>query len=142
MVVTNYPVVAPMLDSLSLYSNYWSGMGVDYYYRRTDEYVPIREREKKGCYRVMLVHSAFLIDLRQAESLKLTFKPENIKGYEGPTDDIIILAIAAFWSGNVAFVFYSLKNRVCPPVIFVLLGSGRQVLLIRSSTIVRKIQLD
>jgi len=97
LVVTNYPVVSPMLDSMSLYSNYWSGMGVDYYYRRTEEYRPIREREKQGCYRVMLVHSCFLVDLRQAEALKLTFKPEKIKGYEGPHDDLIVLAISAFW---------------------------------------------
>lgn len=100
LVVTNYPVVAPMLDSLSLYSNFWCGMGTDYYYRRTEEYVPIREREKKGCYRVMLVHTAFMIDLRQVEALKLTFKPEKIKGYEGPEDDLIVLAIAAYWNGK------------------------------------------
>lgn len=100
LVKTNYPVVAPMLDSLSLYSNFWCGMGLDYYYRRTDEYKPIREREKKGCYRVILVHSNFLIDLRQVEALKLAFSPDQIKGYEGPHDDIITLAIAAFWNGN------------------------------------------
>ena len=100
MVNTNYPVVAPMLDTLSLYSNYWCGMGLDYYYRRTDEYKPIRERENKGCHRVIVVHSCFLVDLRQIESQRLTFKPENIKGYNGPHDDVITFAISGFWTGK------------------------------------------
>lgn len=100
MVNTSYPVVSPMLDSLSMYSNYWCGMGVDYYYRRTEEYKPIRDREKKGCFKVILVHSCFLIDLRQVESKSLAFKPENINGYSGPHDDIITFAISGHWSGN------------------------------------------
>lgn len=99
LVGLNYPVVSPMLDSLSMYSNYWCGMGVDYYYRRTEEYKPIRDREKKGCYRVILVHSCFLVDLRQIEAQRLTFKPENINGYNGPKDDIITFAISGYWTG-------------------------------------------
>ena len=74
-------------------------MGVDYYYRRTEEYKPIRDREKKGCYRVILVHSCFLVDLRQIEAQRLTFKPENINGYNGPKDDIITFAISGYWTG-------------------------------------------
>lgn len=100
MVNTNYPVVAPMLDTLSLYSNYWCGMGLDYYYRRTDEYKPIRERENKGCHRVIVVHSCFLVDLRQVESQRLTFVPENINGYNGPHDDVITFAISGYWTGK------------------------------------------
>lgn len=100
MVNTNYPVVAPMLDTLSLYSNYWCGMGLDYYYRRTDEYKPIRERENKGCHRVIVVHSCFMVDLRQVESQRLTFKPEKINGYNGPHDDVITFAISGYWTGT------------------------------------------
>lgn len=100
MVNTNYPVVAPMLDTLSLYSNYWCGMGLDYYYRRTDEYKPIRERENKGCHRVIVVHSCFMVDLRQVESQRLTFKPDKINGYNGPHDDVITFAISGYWTGT------------------------------------------
>ena len=110
IVSTNYPVVAPMLDSLSMYSNYWCGMGLDYYYRRTDEYKPIRDREKKGCYRVILVHSCFLVDLRQAEALHLTFKPENIRGYNGPNDDLITFAISGFWNGIIYLIIAVAKK--------------------------------
>ncbi|XP_057376858.1 glycosyltransferase 25 family member-like [Daphnia carinata] len=109
MVNTNYPVVAPMLDTLSLYSNYWCGMGLDYYYRRTDEYKPIRERENKACHRVIVVHSCFLIDLRQVESQRLTFKPENIKGYNGPHDDVITFAISGFWTDVPVYICNQIK---------------------------------
>jgi len=104
MVSTNYPVVAPMLETQSMYSNYWCGMGDDFYYKRTEAYKPIRNREDLGCHRVILVHSCFLIDLRQSESLFLTFEPEKINGYNGPTDDIITLAISAFWNNVDVYV--------------------------------------
>lgn len=101
LVNTNYPVVAPMLETQSMYSNYWCGMGDDFYYKRTEAYKPIRNREELGCHRVILVHSCFLVDLRQSESLLLTFEPERINGYNGPTDDIITLAISAFWNSKI-----------------------------------------
>lgn len=45
-------VVAPMLKSDGLYANFWSGMTEEYYYKRTEEYKPILNREKKGCFQV------------------------------------------------------------------------------------------
>jgi len=104
MVSTNYPVVAPMLETQTMYSNYWCGMGDDFYYKRTEAYKPIRNREDLGCHRVILVHSCFLIDLRQSESLFLTFEPKRINGYNGPSDDIITLAISAFWNNVGVYV--------------------------------------
>ncbi|XP_046657992.1 glycosyltransferase 25 family member-like [Daphnia pulicaria] len=109
MVNTNYPVVAPMLDTLSLYSNYWCGMGLDYYYRRTDEYKPIRERENKGCHRVIVVHSCFMVDLRQVESQRLTFKPDKINGYNGPHDDVITFAISGYWTDVPVYICNQIK---------------------------------
>lgn len=104
LVNTNYPVVAPMLETQSLYSNYWCGMGDDFYYKRTEDYRPIRNREDKNCHRVILVHSCFLVDLRQSESLLLTFDPSGIRGYNGPHDDIITFAISAFWNDVPVYV--------------------------------------
>ena len=93
-------VVAPMLASDGMYSNFWCGMTQDYYYRRTDEYQPIYYREQTGCFNVPMVHSSVLMDLRKTLSNKLTFIPTKIHGYAGPHDDIITFAVGANTSGK------------------------------------------
>lgn len=70
------------------------------YYKRTDEYLPILEREKIGCFEVPMVHSVVLVDLRQKKTQHLTFDPKNIKDYSGPIDDIIVFAHSARISGK------------------------------------------
>ena len=100
LIAARKQVVAPMLDSLSLYSNYWSGMGRDFYYERRKEYKPIRVRETKGCHQVPLVHSNFLVDLNDPESRRLTFRPEILSGYVGPHEDHIVFAVAADYLGT------------------------------------------
>ncbi|CAH1972786.1 unnamed protein product [Acanthoscelides obtectus] len=99
LVSRNYTVVAPMLKSEALYSNFWYGMTEDYYYQRTDEYKLVLHRETVGCYSVPMIHSCVLIDLRKEESDFLTYDPNNIKNFEGPTDDIISFAVSANRSG-------------------------------------------
>lgn len=42
------PIVGPMLQSESLYSNFWGGMSPKYYYVRTEEYKEIVKHEKTG----------------------------------------------------------------------------------------------
>ncbi|KAK2704936.1 hypothetical protein QYM36_017100, partial [Artemia franciscana] len=98
LVSQNKVVVAPKLDSLGMYSNYWSGMQSNYYYRRTDEYKPILERKNKGCHQVILVNSCFLVDLTSRQTDYLTFTPKKLNGYTGPVDDMITFAISAFWN--------------------------------------------
>ncbi|XP_071446637.1 glycosyltransferase 25 family member [Hetaerina americana] len=93
-------VVAPMLKSDGMYANFWCGMTDDYYYQRTDEYKPILNRERKGCFDVPMVHSSVLIDLRHEASLSLSFKPQNLAGYDGPNDDIIVFAQSVKASGT------------------------------------------
>lgn len=88
-------VVAPMLTTIGLYSNFWAGMTENHYYRRTDEYQPILGRKNKGCHVVPMVHSAQLVNLNRKESKKLTFLPHNIPDYQGPADDIIVFAMSA-----------------------------------------------
>ncbi|XP_023218835.1 procollagen galactosyltransferase 1-A-like [Centruroides sculpturatus] len=88
-------IVAPMLESLRAYSNYWCGMTSDGYYKRTNDYMPILEREKIGCFDVPMVHSAVLINLRHKQSLKLTYDLAKLANYTGPIDDIIIFANSA-----------------------------------------------
>ena len=84
-----------MLMSVGLYSNFWAGMSESYYYQRTEDYKPILERKKQGCHSVPMVHSSILINLNSQESHKLTFDPDHIENYDGPTDDIISFALSA-----------------------------------------------
>ena len=95
MIQKNKPLIAPMLNSLGTYSNYWGGMSEDYWYVRTEEYIPILERKNKGCFEVPMIHSCVFVDLNRKLSEKLSFDPENVTGYAGPTDDIITFAISS-----------------------------------------------
>lgn len=95
LVSKNLPIVAPMLLSDGFYSNFWCGMTENYYYKRTEDYTPILNREKINCFDVPMVHSAVLISLKEIASDKLTYDPDKISGYDGPEDDIIAFAINA-----------------------------------------------
>ena len=89
---SNLTVVAPMLTSVGLYSNFWAGMTDTYYYQRTDQYKPILERKKVGCWAVPMVHSSLLINLNKKDSQKLSF---HRKSDFYPEDDIISFALSA-----------------------------------------------
>ncbi|XP_039581567.1 procollagen galactosyltransferase 1-like, partial [Passer montanus] len=73
------------------------------YYRRTPAYLPIRRRERRGCFAVPMVHSTFLLDLRRERSRSLAFHPPP-PGYSGAFDDIIVFAAACRHSGVQMFV--------------------------------------
>ncbi|NWS32511.1 GT252 galactosyltransferase, partial [Polioptila caerulea] len=91
LIAENKTLVAPMLESRSLYSNFWCGItpqaGISCnnspplwfqgYYKRTLEYPLIREWKRMGCFAVPMIHSTFLIDLRKEASAKLTFYPPH-----------------------------------------------------------------
>lgn len=91
----NLPVVAPLLKSDGLYSNFWHGMTEDFYYERTEDYKPVLNRERIGCFDVPMIHSAVLIHLNSLASDHLTYMPEKVENYTGPSDDIITFAISA-----------------------------------------------
>ncbi|XP_014225568.1 glycosyltransferase 25 family member [Trichogramma pretiosum] len=91
-------VVAPLLKSDGMYSNFWSGMTDNYYYKRTDEYEPILNRENPDCHIVPMIHSAVLIDLRREASKLLTYDSKKISNYDGPRDDIITFALQASYA--------------------------------------------
>ena len=97
----NSTVIAPILGSLGLYSNFWAGMSDQYYYVRTSNYESILNRKKGhiGCHTVPMVHSSVLINLRHVQSKYLTYTPDNLADYDGPFDDIITFAISASWNG-------------------------------------------
>lgn len=93
-------VVAPMLPSTGLYSNFWAGMTDTFYYKRTEEYRQILERKSLGCHSVPMVHTCVLIDLRWEESDLLAYSPVKVPDYPGPEDDMIVLALSARLSGQ------------------------------------------
>lgn len=84
-------LVAPMLDSTTMYSNFWGGMDEKGYYLRVPEYFPIRNREKNGTIEVPMVHSTFLIDLTKSKSREIQFLPVR-DDYKLDFDDIIVFA--------------------------------------------------
>ncbi|CRK88475.1 CLUMA_CG002249, isoform A [Clunio marinus] len=106
LISLNRPIIAPMLSSEGLYSNFWCGMSSDYYYKRTDDYKKIRNYEMVGEFPVPMIHSSVLIDLNRFSSDLLTFNKtklnsyHNQKFYDGPIDDIIIFAISANFSNT------------------------------------------
>ncbi|XP_033222160.1 glycosyltransferase 25 family member-like isoform X2 [Belonocnema kinseyi] len=99
LVSKNLTVIAPLLKSDGMYSNFWAGMTPDYYYMRTDRYKPILRGEDLGCFAVPMVHTAVLVDLRRKMSSSLTYSSENLENFDGPRDDIITFALAANRSG-------------------------------------------
>ncbi|KAL0851686.1 hypothetical protein ABMA28_000019 [Loxostege sticticalis] len=91
LVKKQLPVVAPMLISDGIYSNFWCAMNEYYYYKRTDDYMPILQREQRGCFPVPMVHTAVLADLRRRASDALGYRPPR----HAPLDDIIAFALHA-----------------------------------------------
>ncbi|MEQ2295960.1 Procollagen galactosyltransferase 1 [Ameca splendens] len=90
----NKTIVAPMLESRAAYSNFWCGMTSQGYYKRTPAYMPIRRRERRGCFAVPMVHSTYLVDLRKEASSQLAFYPPHPE-YSWALDDVIIFAYSA-----------------------------------------------
>ncbi|XP_077308782.1 procollagen galactosyltransferase 2 [Lithobates pipiens] len=98
LIEENQTVVAPMMESRSLYSNFWCGMTPQGYYRRTPEYALLREWRKTGCYPVPMIHSTMLIDLRKEASRNLQFYPPH-PDFTWSFDDIIIFAFSCRQAG-------------------------------------------
>ncbi|XP_022655285.1 uncharacterized protein LOC111247948 isoform X4 [Varroa destructor] len=116
LMAENRTVIAPLLQSMSLYSNFWGEMDKlgcatartcktnnlmnfkDKYYVRSKNYMKIVERELIGIHPAALVHSAVLVDLRGRNSDWLTFRREILDPAQEkslPLDDIIVFARSA-----------------------------------------------
>lgn len=126
MIAENLTIVAPMLESKDLYSNFWCGMTPEVrrlkqslvqnikcklqengcsgssaqgYYRRTPVYIPIRKWKRHGCFAVPMVHSTYLLDLRRRASQALAFHPLH-PDYPHSVDDIMVFAFSAQQAGQ------------------------------------------
>ncbi|XP_011498095.1 PREDICTED: glycosyltransferase 25 family member isoform X2 [Ceratosolen solmsi marchali] len=120
LISKNVTVVAPILKSDGMYSNFWAGMSENYYYKRTEEYESILTKTKIGCFNVPMIHSAILIDLRRKDTDFLTYDSQYFNLYNGPRDDIITFALSANYSGiplhicndeNYGFIMVPLENQ-------------------------------
>ncbi|OBS70483.1 hypothetical protein A6R68_00975 [Neotoma lepida] len=117
MIAENKTIVAPMLESRGLYSNFWCGITpqarysmthsppkiskflmLTGFYKRTPDYLQIREWKRMGCFPVPMVHSTFLIDLRKEASNNLAFYPPH-QDYTWTFDDIIVFAFSSRQAG-------------------------------------------
>ncbi|KAK7889683.1 hypothetical protein WMY93_025243 [Mugilogobius chulae] len=103
LMAENLTIAAPMLESRSLYSNFWCGITPQGYYKRTPDYQPIREWKRLGCFPVPMVHSTFLIDLRREASKDLAFHPPH-PDYSWAFDDIMVFAFSARQAGVQMYV--------------------------------------
>ncbi|KAI5640341.1 glycosyltransferase family 25 (LPS biosynthesis protein) domain-containing protein [Phthorimaea operculella] len=94
LVVKDYAVVAPMLQSDGMYSNFWAAMSERRYYKKSEEYKEIVEREKVGCFNVPMVHSAVLINMNHPKSDGFSYDGFKFPEQRGPMDDIVIFALS------------------------------------------------
>ncbi|XP_071948001.1 procollagen galactosyltransferase 2-like isoform X2 [Antedon mediterranea] len=93
LVSAKKPMIAPMLESTTMYSNFWAGTTEHGYYRRTPEYSEMLERNISGIIQVPMIHSTYMIDLQLQVSLQLQYSPPP--EYEGDIDDMLIFAYSA-----------------------------------------------
>ncbi|TSS97523.1 Procollagen galactosyltransferase 2 [Bagarius yarrelli] len=103
LIAENHTLVAPMLESRTLYSNFWCGMTPQGYYKRTDSYIPIRNWKRNGCHAVPMIHSTMLLDLRRQASHALAFYPLH-QLYPFILDDILAFSFSARQAGVQMFV--------------------------------------
>lgn len=75
------------------------------FYKRTPDYLQIREWKRTGCFPVPMVHSTLLIDLRKEASDKLMFYPPH-QDYTWTFDDIIVFAFSSRQAGTVGIGWY------------------------------------
>ncbi|XP_074596202.1 glycosyltransferase 25 family member-like [Brevipalpus obovatus] len=87
------PLIAPMLKSLGAYSNFWAGMNERGYYARAEDYFPILNRKKIGLFKVPMINSCILIDIRMEQINSLTFNGSKL--HNAPYDDMIAFALSA-----------------------------------------------
>ncbi|XP_055383197.1 glycosyltransferase 25 family member-like [Condylostylus longicornis] len=106
----NLPVVSPMLKSESQYSNFWCEMEENYYFKESFKYSVIYKGYEIDNFKVSVVLSAILINLRDPTTEWLTFSLEKLHEnqikhdhytvkYDGPFDDVIIFAMSSKYFG-------------------------------------------
>ncbi|RXG53863.1 Glycosyltransferase 25 family member [Armadillidium vulgare] len=96
LIKQNKTVIAPLLKSTKLFSNFWGGMKSNYYYERTQEYMDIVLDKKRGVFSVPLVSGSVLINLNHPNSKNLSFQRQKLILHPNSPDvDIINFSLTA-----------------------------------------------
>lgn len=98
----------------------------EYYYQRTEEYMQIYNFEKRGEFRLPMIHSAILVNLNDKRTDALTFNRTNLfnlfdinymQQQRIPLDDIIIFSLSANYTGLPMYVVnYELYGFILAPL--------------------------
>ena len=100
------------------------------FYKRTPDYLQIREWKRLGCFPVPMVHSTFLIDLRKEASDKLMFYPPH-QDYTWTFDDIIVFAFSSRQAGTVCMRLYCHHGNAANNQLLCFVHLIKKTLLIR-----------
>ena len=76
---------------------------------RTPEYLPILNRQEVGCFKVPVVYTAVLIDIKTPKSRGLRYWPLT-EGYDGPQDELVHFAYSAKKQGK------GIIANICPAI--------------------------
>jgi len=100
----DWVVKAPFLQSNSIFSNFWGAQDTSTgYYKRSDDYESIYNRDIPGVWEVPVVHSLVFINLRKTESNRIQFFP--------------IMPNYPYWIDEVVAMSYNFKKAGVSPVI-------------------------
>ncbi|PIK62023.1 putative procollagen galactosyltransferase 1 isoform X2 [Apostichopus japonicus] len=113
----NKTLVAPMLNSLTMYSNFWAGVNAKGYYKRTPEYVLMLKRNMTGLFEVPMIHSTYLINLRHRVSDELSYVPSQayIKSKKD-VDDMLTFRHSAETAGIPMYILNTqVFGKLLPP---------------------------
>lgn len=108
LILEKKTLVAPMLELFydGSYSNFWAAADQHGYYKSVPEYFEILERKRNGTLEVPMVHSTFLLDMRDTRVDGVQFHPIP-KQYKGHIDDLIVFA----WAVHRANITMHLCNK-------------------------------
>lgn len=117
LIQQNKTLIAPMLNSLTMYSNFWAGVNLKGYYKRTPEYVFMLRRNMTGLYEVPMIHSTYLLNLRHRVSDKLSYVPtEEYIENGGDIDDMLAFKYSAEKAGIPMYLLNTEEfGRLLPP---------------------------
>ncbi|KAI6655526.1 Procollagen galactosyltransferase 1-like [Oopsacas minuta] len=94
-----------------LFSNFWGSLSDKGYYKRSENYVDILMRDNIGRFRVPIIHSSVLLDLRDTRTRKLRYwpPPPHFHEFYSRIEDTLIMLVCAAQQG---VDLYVTNNRI------------------------------
>lgn len=110
LIAENRTVVAPMLDSIYSYSNFWDSMSNDYSFETSVLFTEIFARKIKGCFEVPIVNWCFLINMRAKSINEITFDPMDARFIDLPIDDIVTFGTSVKRAGLSSYICNEVRS--------------------------------